>query len=91
VVSWIDELSLLEGGGVAKAMRVARALKPLRLMKRNQSMRELIDALLVMQPPLPTVAPTHAPTVHPLCADRRPPGDPPRPYRPLPPPAPLAP
>jgi len=53
VVSWIDELSLLEGGGVAKAMRVARALKPLRLMKRNQSMRELIDALLVIASLLP--------------------------------------
>jgi len=61
VVSWIDELSLLEGGGVAKTMRVARALKPLRLMKRNQSMRELIDALLVMQPPPPYCCPYPCP------------------------------
>jgi len=31
----VDELQLFEGGNIAKMMRLARALRPLRLMKRN--------------------------------------------------------
>eukprot|EP00961_Rhodomonas_salina_P116270 1564820-Rhodomonas_salina.1 len=44
--AWIDEFQLINGGGVAKVMRLARALRPLRLMKRNQGMRIVIDALI---------------------------------------------
>ena len=42
----IDETGVLEGSSVAKALRGARALRPLRLMKRNKGMRDVIDALL---------------------------------------------
>ena len=42
----IDELKLFDGGSIAKIMRLARALRPLRLMKRNAGMKLLIDALI---------------------------------------------
>jgi hypothetical protein len=42
----IEELKILDGGNVAKIMRLARALRPLRLVKRNAGMKMLIDALV---------------------------------------------
>jgi hypothetical protein len=38
-------LCLSPGGSVGKVLRLARALRPLRLLKRNESMRLLVDAL----------------------------------------------
>jgi hypothetical protein len=35
----------LQGGKIGKVLRLARALRPLRVMKRNPSMRELIGTL----------------------------------------------
>ena len=46
VFAIVDELQLFPGGNVAKVMRLARALRPLRLMKRNAGMKLLIDALI---------------------------------------------
>ena len=47
------ELSgVLEEGGMAKIMRMGRALKPLKLMKRSKSMRVVIDALLATLQPI---------------------------------------
>lgn len=34
------------GGRLGKVLRLGRALRPLRLMKRNESMRAVIDALI---------------------------------------------
>jgi hypothetical protein len=44
----IDLMSLdsFKGGRVGKVLRLGRALRPLRLMKRNESMRVVIDALI---------------------------------------------
>ena len=42
----IDELKVFDGGNVAKILRLVRALRPLRLMKRNAGMKLLIDALI---------------------------------------------
>jgi len=44
--SILDSTQLLTDGGVAKVMRLTRALRPLRLMKRNVGMKVLFDALL---------------------------------------------
>ena len=52
VISWIDvanellNVGGLEDGKIAKVLRLGRALRPLRLMKRVESMRAVIDALL---------------------------------------------
>ena len=48
----IEYSKVLEGMGIVKIIRMGRALKPLRLMKRNQSMRLVIDALLTTLLPL---------------------------------------
>ena len=46
--AWFEELS---DGPNAKVLRMGRALKPLRLMKRNENMRVIIDALInTLQP-----------------------------------------
>lgn len=42
----IEETGIMAEGGIAKVFRLARALRPLRLMKRNQGMRVVIDALI---------------------------------------------
>ena len=52
VVALIEYSKVLEGFGVVKIIRMGRALKPLRLMKRNKSMRIVIDALLTTIAPL---------------------------------------
>ena len=54
IFAWLEELRLpgLSGGGMGKILRMGRALKPLRLMKRNASMRLVIDALLGTIQPL---------------------------------------
>ena len=49
VFAWIEELV---DGPSYKALRMGRALKPLRLMKRNESMRVVIDALISTLQPL---------------------------------------
>jgi len=49
VFAWIEEVV---DGPSYKALRMGRALKPLRLMKRNQSMRVVIDALICTLQPL---------------------------------------
>ena len=52
VISWIDvanELFNMDGlkdGKIAKVLRLGRALRPLRLMKRVETMRAVIDALI---------------------------------------------
>lgn len=52
-LSLVDEFGLLQGdGGTAKVIRMGRALKPLRLMKRNQGMRQVIDALISTMMPV---------------------------------------
>ena len=52
--AWLEEVKIpgLEGGGLSKILRMGRAMKPLRLMKRNKSMRLVIDALLGTLQPL---------------------------------------
>ena len=54
VFAWLEELRLpgMEEGGISKILRMGRAMKPLRLMKRNKSMRHVIDALLGTLRPL---------------------------------------
>lgn len=53
VLSLIDEFGILQGDGqTAKVIRMGRALKPLRLMKRNQGMRQVIDALISTMMPV---------------------------------------
>ena len=54
IFAWLEEMKLsgLEGGGLSKILRMGRAMKPLRLMKRNVSMRLVIDALLGTLQPL---------------------------------------
>ena len=47
--AWFEELS---DGPNAKVLRMGRALKPLRLMKRNENMRVVIDALISTLQPL---------------------------------------
>jgi hypothetical protein len=42
----VDELRVFEKGEVGKIMRLTRALRPLRLMKRNAGMKLLVDALI---------------------------------------------
>ena len=49
VFAWVEEML---NGPNYKALRMGRALKPLRLMKRNQSMRVVIDALISTLQPL---------------------------------------
>lgn len=50
--AWVDEFGLLGNEGkAAKVFRLARALRPLRLMKRNPGLRIAIDALLKAIPP----------------------------------------
>eukprot|EP00960_Hanusia_phi_P041224 754897-Hanusia_phi.AAC.1 len=44
--AWIEESGLLTQGKLAKVVRMSRALRPLRLMKRNEGMRVVIDALI---------------------------------------------
>ncbi|EKX53939.1 hypothetical protein GUITHDRAFT_132377 [Guillardia theta CCMP2712] len=44
--SWIDVSNVMTNGKIAKVFRLGRALRPLRLMKRNIGMRILIDALI---------------------------------------------
>lgn len=50
--SWVDvtielmNLDSFKEGNIAKVLRLGRALRPLRLMKRVQSMRAVIDALM---------------------------------------------
>eukprot|EP00960_Hanusia_phi_P073242 767965-Hanusia_phi.AAC.4 len=44
--SWIDVSNVMSNGKIAKVFRLGRALRPLRLMKRNVGMRILIDALI---------------------------------------------
>ena len=52
LMSWADfiieflDLSDFKGGKFGKVLRLARALRPLRLMKRNETMRVVIDALI---------------------------------------------
>jgi len=46
ILAIVDELKLFDGGNVAKILRLVRALRPLRLMKRNAGMKLLIDALI---------------------------------------------
>ena len=53
----IDVLELLTEGQMAKVVRLMRAMKPLRLMKRNQGMRVVIDALLSTLTPVRPSAP----------------------------------
>lgn len=50
--AWIDESGVLPEGRVAKVFRLARALRPLRLMKRNVGMRIVIDALICTMKPV---------------------------------------
>ena len=50
--SLIDLSGALDGMSLAKVARMARALKPLRLMKRNKNMRLIIDALLTTLQPI---------------------------------------
>eukprot|EP00960_Hanusia_phi_P035946 752049-Hanusia_phi.AAC.3 len=45
-LSWIDETGLFRKGNTGKVIRLARALRPLRLMKRNEGLRLVIDALI---------------------------------------------
>ena len=51
-MSWADfiieflALDDFKGGQLGKVLRLGRALRPLRLMKRNESMRAVIDALI---------------------------------------------
>ncbi|EKX36784.1 hypothetical protein GUITHDRAFT_78690 [Guillardia theta CCMP2712] len=45
-LSWIDETGWFQKGNTGKVIRLARALRPLRLMKRNEGLRLVIDALL---------------------------------------------
>ena len=54
VFAWLEEIRIpgMDGGGLSKILRMGRAMKPLRLMKRNQSMRLVIDALLGTLQPL---------------------------------------
>mmetsp|Transcript_42872 Transcript_42872/g.135198 ORF Transcript_42872/g.135198 Transcript_42872/m.135198 type:complete len:1863 (-) Transcript_42872:2108-7696(-) len=44
--AWIEESGVLTQGKLAKVVRMSRALRPLRLMKRNEGMRVVIDALI---------------------------------------------
>ena len=44
--AWVDETGILQNSSAAKVVRLARALRPLRLMKRNKGMRVVIDALI---------------------------------------------
>ena len=52
LISWIDfvidvlALDQFKGGKVGKVLRLGRALRPLRVMKRNPSMRAVLGALL---------------------------------------------
>lgn len=46
VFSLVDQSGSLQQGQYAKILRLTRALRPLRLMKRNQGMRVVIDALV---------------------------------------------
>jgi hypothetical protein len=46
VFAWIDESGAVKGGRIAMVFRLARALRPLRLMKRNEGMRIVIDTLI---------------------------------------------
>lgn len=45
-LSLVEETGALPGGAVGRVVRMGRALRPLRLMKRNQGMRIIIDALI---------------------------------------------
>jgi len=46
VFAWMDETNVIKNASVGKVFRLARALRPLRLMKRNVGMRIIIDALI---------------------------------------------
>jgi hypothetical protein len=50
--SVIELSGILEGSSLAKVVRLARALKPLRLIKRNPGMRLIIDALVLTLEPI---------------------------------------
>jgi len=52
VFALVEMSGVLDGTSLAKIMRMGRALKPLRLMKRNQSMRVVIDALITTLQPI---------------------------------------
>jgi len=52
VFALVEISGVLDGTSLAKIMRMGRALKPLRLMKRNQSMRMVIDALITTLQPI---------------------------------------
>ena len=45
-------LDSFKGGKIGKVLRLARALRPMRLLKRNQSMRAVIDALFATLVPV---------------------------------------
>ena len=51
-VSWIDYFNLIDGYQQAKTLRILRVLKPLRMIKRNQGMREVCSALVAVMIPL---------------------------------------
>ena len=54
VCAWLEYIEIpgAGGGGLMKILRMGRAMKPLRLMKRNQSMRMIIDTLIGVLKPL---------------------------------------
>ena len=54
VCAWLEYIEIpgAGGGGLMKILRMGRAMKPLRLMKRNQSMRMIIDTLIAVLKPL---------------------------------------
>eukprot|EP00283_Hemiselmis_rufescens_P000787 CAMPEP_0173470682 /NCGR_PEP_ID=MMETSP1357-20121228/78005_1 /TAXON_ID=77926 /ORGANISM="Hemiselmis rufescens, Strain PCC563" /LENGTH=1276 /DNA_ID=CAMNT_0014438967 /DNA_START=139 /DNA_END=3966 /DNA_ORIENTATION=+ len=57
VFAWMDETDVIANAALGKVFRLARALRPLRLMKRNEGMRVIIDALIgTMGPVLYVVA-----------------------------------
>ena len=51
VFAWLEQVGFAEGG-TAKVLRMGKAMRPLRLMKRNASMRLIIDALIGTLRPL---------------------------------------
>ena len=51
-ISWVDYFNLLNGYAAAKTLRMFRVLKPLRVVKRNRAMRDVVNALIAVMHPM---------------------------------------
>jgi len=50
--AWLELGVNMEKGGIAKVLRMGKVMRPLRFLKRNESMRHIIDTLIGTSRPL---------------------------------------